>query len=59
MSGYERDSIKNPKLYSFQIDEKQLKKAKQQAGRDKISTSNLIRDAIEFYLRLKAVEKEG
>ena len=53
---YTLDKLDDGKLYSFKIEVSLLEWLREEADRRKISVSQLIRDAIEFYMKLSKVE---
>jgi len=53
---YTLERLDDAKLYSFKIEVSLLEWLREEANRRKISVSQLIRDAIEFYMKLSKVE---
>jgi len=53
---YTLDKLDDGKLYSFKIDQSLLDWLRAEAKERKISVSQLIRDAVEFYMKLSKVE---
>ena len=53
---YKLDKLDDGKLYSFKIEVSLLEWLREEADQRKISVSQLIRDAIEFYMKLSKVE---
>jgi len=50
---YRNEPLENAKLYSFNIEQDLLDWLRKEAEAQKISVSQLIREAIEFYARVK------
>jgi len=50
---YRKDTLEDSKLYSFKIEVSLLDWLRKEAEAQKISVSQLIREAIEFYARVK------
>jgi len=50
---YTLERLDNPKLYSFKIDQSLLDWLRLEAEAQKICVSQQIREAIEFYARVK------
>ena len=53
---YTLERLDDAKLYSFKIEVSLLEWLQEEAKSQKISVSKLIRDAIEFYMKLSKVE---
>ena len=53
---YTNEPLEDAKLFSFMIEVSLLAWLREEAGKRKISVSRLIRDAIEFYMKLSKVE---
>ena len=53
---YTLDKLEDAKLYSFKIEVSLLGWLREEADQRKISVSQLIRDAIEFYMKFTKVE---
>jgi len=50
---YRNEPLENAKLYSFNIEQDLLDWLRKEAEAQKISVSQLIREGIEFYARVK------
>jgi hypothetical protein len=53
---YTLDKLDDGKLYSFKIEVSLLEWLREEADQRKISVSQLIRDAIDFYRKLSKVD---
>jgi hypothetical protein len=56
LTRYTLERLEQPVLYSFKIDQTLLDWLRAEAGERKISVSQLIRDAVDFYRKLESVK---